>query len=55
MPSPPSQPPSLEGSEDSDTGNSTGTGTTTDNRAILQADGTFASTPCALHTGGEIQ
>jgi hypothetical protein len=34
--------------------NSTGTGIGTSNRTIIQTDGIFASTPCALHTSGEI-
>jgi hypothetical protein len=50
---------SLEGSKGGDngtrdTGNNTATGTTIANRAIVHADGTFVSTPCALHTDGEI-
>jgi hypothetical protein len=57
-PLPPSQPPSSESSKGGDsvtwdTGSSTGT--TTDNRTIVQTDGTFASTPCTLHTDGKIQ
>jgi hypothetical protein len=60
MPLSSSQSPSLEGSEGGgsgtrDTGSSIGTGTTTSNKPIVHADGTFSSTPCTLHNDGEIQ
>jgi hypothetical protein len=55
-PAPPTQLSSLEGFEGGrgdtrDIGNSVDTG----NRAIVQADGTFTSTPCALHINDEIR